>query len=771
MKIASKIIVSTTLLCVVGLVLAGAFIGWKVSQFSEAAMYERTKNQLIAVREIKSGEIERYFNQIRMQLDTLADDVATQKAMVEFQNTFETYPKYLVSDSDKVKLTDYYRNQFGSTYQEANKGQSHNALQKYQQLSDRAQSIQTRYIAINPNNLGEKHLMMSDSLGTDYDKVHQLYHPSIKHYLEAFGYYDIFLVDLEGNIVYSVFKELDFATNLRSGPYQGSGISKAFVSAVDKSKGEYHLEDFAPYYPSYEAAASFIATPIFHQDKKVGVLIFQMPVDEINSIMTFNENWKNIGLGDSGESYLVGPDGLLRSQSRFLLEAPKDYFAALQSAGLSANMIQQIEEKNSAIGRQPVDTIASRNALKGEEGFLITPDYRQVDVFSAYAPLDAAGLPWAILTEIDVEEAMADADALIETVFYTIVAVVLVVIIVCIGCSYLVGNSISRPITSASQRVKEISESNNLTQRLEESGKDEMTELSVALNALFSKLQGVFQQFASTSNTLRDDAQNMLNSMEETRTAIFDQNTRTTSVATAINQMSASISEVSQFANKASEHVSHANKSGTEGVRIGQVLGNEISQLDQEMQTSVEAIKRLHKETSSIAEVLDVIQGIAEQTNLLALNAAIEAARAGEQGRGFAVVADEVRSLAGRTQSSTEEIREKIESLQSETNNVSSGIENANTTVQKGVETCTQNTDMLSEIMSMLNEISDMNTQVASATDEQKSVTEEINTSITSIADSTSSVRTQVDEADQMLRTLSEQADTLNVEISRFKYE
>ena len=155
MKIASKIVVSTTLLCVAGLVIAGVFIAWKVATLSESALYERTKNQLVTVREIKSGEIERYFNQIRLQLDTLADDVATQQAMVDFQQAFSSYSVDSAASSDKNKLKDYYTNQFGATYEKANKDMSSNAMQKYQGLTSKAQALQARYIAQNPNSLGE----------------------------------------------------------------------------------------------------------------------------------------------------------------------------------------------------------------------------------------------------------------------------------------------------------------------------------------------------------------------------------------------------------------------------------------------------------------------------------------------------------------------------------------------------------------------------------------------------------------------------------------
>lgn len=770
MKIATKIVTASTILCTLAVIATGVIVGWRSAALSEEALYKRATEQLISVREIKKNEIELYFEQIRGQLITTANSVGVQDAISAFSQAFDAYPVDGVSQSDINALKQYYQSQFGATYRDANGGNSANEMQKLSMLSPLAQALQARYIGTNPNPLGDKHQMMSDSLGTAYDKVHEKYHPSIKGFLEQFGYYDIFLVDPKGNIIYSVFKELDYATNLNSGPYAGSGIAKAFSNALNLSSSQFHLEDFAPYYPSYQAAASFIATPIKQGSATLGVLIFQMPVDEINNIMTFNGNWSNAGLGESGESYLIGPDGLLRSESRFLIEDADTYLMAMQKAGVSSATLEQIRGKGSAIGRQPVDTSTSKLALRGQSGSDVVVDYRGEDVLSAYAPVNAAGLSWGIATEIDKHEALKDVGGLINAMIFTVMTSIVVIVLVAMVISYFLGRSIAWPIKFASERIQQISKNNDLTQRLEVAGKDEMTELATSLNGLFTHLQEVIGKFALATEDLNSNTNSMAGNMNSTRASVDDQNHRSESVATAVNEMSASIAEVAQFATRAAEFVKNANDAGSQGVNIGKNLGIEISQLNDQMQTAVEAIGRLHNETNSIAEVLDVIQGIAEQTNLLALNAAIEAARAGEQGRGFAVVADEVRNLAGRTQSSTEEIREKIESLQRETNDVSKSIENANATVSKGVEACDENTGMLEQIVTMLTELNEMNVQIAAATEEQRAVTDEISGSITSIADASSAVSGQVNNVDDVLQGLSTQAEDLNKEVAQFKY-
>ncbi len=337
--------------------------------------------KLDAIREIKANQIEDYFAQINNQLETFADTTMVVNATAEFINSFAIRPEDAgISDAqldqNRKKLEAYYANQFGAHYKSENGKLP--VTEKWMPNSTSGIIRQFQYIADNSNPLGEKHKLDASSEPSDYSKYHFKYHPIFRNFLEKFGYYDIFLIDAEsGNVVYSVYKELDYATSLKTGPHADSGLGKVFKSALSLKKGETVIEDFYPYGPSYEAAASFMATPIFSNGAITGVLSFQMPVDRISHIMH-----ERTGLGESGETYLVGPDLLMRSQSRFT-------------------------EENS-IGNLKVDTLGVRDGLSGYSGSKVVVDYRGVPVLSSYVPLSIKGLKWVLLAEIDELEALAE---------------------------------------------------------------------------------------------------------------------------------------------------------------------------------------------------------------------------------------------------------------------------------------------------------------------------------------------------------------------------
>ncbi len=238
----------------------------------------------------------------------------------------------------------------------------------------------------------------------------------------------MFLIDPEGTVVYTVFKETDFTTNFTNGPYKESNLAEAIAAARQaKGTGYVKIVDFKPYSPSYDAPAAFIASPIFNGSQFIGVLAFQLPVDKINNVMTGNKNWKQNGLGDSGETYLVGSDYLMRSASRFQIEDPKGHLKTLASIGTDEKTIKKIKEFNTTILLQQVQTKAVKEALFGKQGTQVINDYRDIPVLSSYAPLDIDGLRWVILAEMDVSEAYAPIHSFEKTVLIGATVIIAVI--------------------------------------------------------------------------------------------------------------------------------------------------------------------------------------------------------------------------------------------------------------------------------------------------------------------------------------------------------
>ena len=500
LKIRSKLLI---VLVFVAVTSAGiyAIIEYRAAK---QALLEQSFSSLTAVREMKSQQIEDYFAFISNQIVSLSESQTIVEAMRNFEAA-----TYLLDtsrgNSVSTLLQSYYEREFLPRLGQNSLAEDLRRSQDYLPRDVTARVLQDRYIAANSNSTGEKHLLDDAGDGSQYSSVHRKYHPYIRSFLERFGYYDIFLIDAEtGRIVYSVFKEVDFGTSLLTGPYADTNFAEAFRAAREASSSDFvWFEDFAPYAPSYNAPASFVASPIFDDNEVTGVLVFQMPIDRINDIMTSQRAWSEVGLGYSGETYIVGEDLLMRNQSRFLIEDREGYLQAIRESGLDESIIKKITTFNTSIDLQPVDTIGTRAALAGETNTEIFPDYRGVEVLSAYRPLNLPGLSWVIMSEIDEAEALLPAHRLRNRTLILMGVLTLGVIFI----SFMFARTMTRPIQNLTDKAKKIAQG-DLGLTIEASGGDEIAQLARNFDAMREALremvEGLEEKVAERTKDLSD---------------------------------------------------------------------------------------------------------------------------------------------------------------------------------------------------------------------------------------------------------------------------
>ncbi|MFK7865631.1 MAG: methyl-accepting chemotaxis protein [Pseudohongiellaceae bacterium] len=435
--------------------------------------------QLQAVRDIKGGAVQRYFEFVANQVTTLAASAEVISGMADFKASAAQIlaaEQYSAQDIESMRseLNSYYAGEYGVKYLETT-GEDVDVSSLLQGLSPTAVVLQYHYIQSNENDLGSKHLLTKATGVSDYHDFHAKYHHGLTQFLERFGFYDIFLVDIDsGDVVYSVYKELDYGTSLSSGPYADSGLAAAYRDSTSLNAGEFVLKDYQPYTPSYEAPASFISSPIFENGRRIGALIFQMPLEPINEIMT-----ERSGMGESGESYLIGSDSLMRSDS-FL--DPENHSVAASFA-------------NPAAGK--VDTLAANQALAGRSGNEIITDYNGNPVLSSYMPLEMSGVNWAILVEIDEAEAFAGVSQMVWNIL--IVAAVAAVSIY--FAAIYISRIISSPIIALSDEIQRVEKEGDFSIQLQNASLDEVGTTSRAFNSLLAKLSDAIQ---STNQVLEN---------------------------------------------------------------------------------------------------------------------------------------------------------------------------------------------------------------------------------------------------------------------------
>lgn len=670
--------------------------------------------KLIALQDTRAAALRTYLESIQQDLSSLAYNEYVRRALLDFKKGWET-------------------------------------LDESEDVADVGEHLQQLYITDNPNELGAKDNLDYAPDGSLYSKVHAYYHPWFRHFLRQRDYYDIFLFAPNGDLVYTVFKELDYATNLVKGQYKETDLGNAFRAALKGGKDDQFFFDFRPYSPSNNAPASFMSQAIFNDDGSIaGVLVFQMPIARINTVMQ-----QASGMGETGETYIVGKDYLMRSNSRFLEDG--------KTSILNEEFRAETETVNKAFkGDSSVKTHKTE----------IVFDYRGVPVLSAYGPFEFMGTTWAIMAEQDEAEILAPIYAIQKIAVIEVLVLLSMVTIV----GLFISRSISKPITTmtaamnklagndftveipgtersdeigemaASVQVfkdngleaKRLSEQQRINeQRAEEEKKRMMIDLANefdmqvgdairTLSASAAELQTASQNMEATASNTESSSQSVASAAEETSANVA-------TVASATEEMTASAQEISvQISSVASKANMASNSANSTSQKV-----DELNQLVQ-----------------NIGEVVVAIKDIAEQTNLLALNATIEAARAGEAGKGFAVVADEVKKLANETGKKTEEIESRINEIQIATQ---------------------ESVGAMQEIINNISEIDQASAGTAAAVEEQNSVISEITRNIAEVSQAAQQVAQEISsvqrasgetgEASQMLKASATDIGNLSKEL------
>jgi len=487
---------------------------------------------------------------------------------------------------------------------------------------------------------------------------------------------------------------------------------------------------------------------------------------------------------DTADSYFDGINTMMLTGTMAQRNVLRD--KVLARPGVTDARILRTEGVNSVYGpgyayQTPVDEL-DRRALAGEQVMELTEDRngRLLTVINPlYAEKDYRGtncLTCHVVEEDSVLGAVRisySLDALDQQVARNLmVSAGIQLLLLLAGVAvmmFIVRTTVIRRIHAMRHTMEAIAQDDDLSHSVEVGPRDEVGAMGQAFNHMIARFKQSMHAVSDVTRDLHEVSDQVANVAETTLKAVVEQRTETDMVASAMNEMSTTVQEVARNTAQTAEASQGADDESKAGVLVAEEAIRGIEELIVEIESAAQVVQQVEADTESISAVLDVIQGIAEQTNLLALNAAIEAARAGEQGRGFAVVADEVRTLASRTQNSTEEIQDMIERLQNGVKRAVGAMTDAQERAKVGSECVEKASQSLHVIAAEVTTINDMNTQVATAAEEQSAVAEEINrniTTISDIADNTSSGATQTAQSSEELVRLAAELQRL---VSQFK--
>jgi methyl-accepting chemotaxis protein len=727
-SVSTRIRVGTLLLALVPLVGAVAALTIWNSTSDRFRTQTRIQEQLSSLRQVKSQQIQDYFeNYSRLMLQT-ASTPATVDAAKALTASFA--PLKTRSEKNlpalKTELKSYYAGPFAQEYNKRTGAAPEKIADLVDRLPDETVVAQHLYISSNPKQLGKKGELDQRDDGSEYSKAHGAFHPTARSLVEKFGLYDFFLVDPStGYVVYTYFKEIDFGTSLVDGPYSKTPLGEAFQAVRKASKADQvWLTDFATYFPSYEDQATFMSVPIFEGTKIIAVAIVQVPIDQINQLMSFNKQWEASGLGKTGESYLVGSDSSPRSIARGMAEKPEAFVNSLKNL-LPEPALKAIAASKSDIGLRKLESEGIKQSLAGTTGSQTYENYAKQEVIGSFAPVQLLNQKFGLLVESGKEEAFATLTADLYKTLFAALGLLVLVAATAVYFARKISTSVTEPLNVLQGTVLKL-QNGDFNARTGLVTTDEFGTLGKQFDKLLderlSSLQEASMENERLNNSVVDimqavgniattkdltarvpvaedltgaiaDAMNLLN--EETGRVLGNVARVSKDVATAsealraqsdiatnasvreqaevdqaareLGQAAQSLGMIAERATVCNESAERAVQSTKESLAIVNLTVEGVAASRELIRETEKRIKRLGERSQEISQVVGIIQNIAERTGILALNASMHAASAGEAGRSFSMVADEVKRLSESARDSTSQISRLISAIQNET--------------------------------------------------------------------------------------------------------
>lgn len=440
-------------------------------------------NQLVAMRNARAEALKDYFGFLRNHVLTMSEGFLVVDSIRDFRAAYPKLENIKLNPEQRKKLVAYYTDVFIPKLKKNVEGDP--ALATYLPQNGADSFFSYYYTANNPN--PENFELLDDAGdGSEYSAFHRKYNKPFRRLAKIFGYSDVFLVDIDtANVVYSVAKEADMGSNLKTGVFADTALARTF-DEVRKSRDPnfVYISDIEHYKASFGEPAFFIGSTVFDGDKFIGALIYQINPEEIDRVMTFNRKWELKGLGKTGEAFVVGQDFKLRSSLRTFLQNPDQYFQTLRSGGVSQEKIDWIKRANSPVLIQEVKTEGAKLSLAGQSGEMEEVDYRGKRVLKSFQPLRIGKHEWGLVVKIDRAEAlqgvrhMRDALLLLGAILIPLLTLM----------SLALARSFIRPIQRLMGATKQIIAGDSAVQVKVDSA-DEFGELSSSFNSMAATLQ------------------------------------------------------------------------------------------------------------------------------------------------------------------------------------------------------------------------------------------------------------------------------------------